>query len=265
MLFRSMVDVTKYRSEERTRNYTVTTMVPETRTRSVSVTKYRSEERTRNYTVTTNVPEERTRTYTVTKYVPEQKTRSVNVTKTRTETKTREYQVTKMVPETMSREGVACLDTLGYFQFQIELLNLFRTEITLTTPLAECPNALAASAGLVEGHGTHAHRGLSTAITRHALLAAGPARFGQFYFEILRHAPVSLFESDGDSVLVVRTTDGTLRATEPAKHMAKNVVGVETGLEATGRPLGVTKLVKVGALLGVGQDVIGSLDLFELL
>ena len=98
------VNVTKYRSEERTRTYTVTKCVPETKTRSVSVTKYRPEERTRNYTVTTMVPEERTRTYTVTKMVPEQKSRSVNVTKYRTESKTREYTVTRCVPETMTKE-----------------------------------------------------------------------------------------------------------------------------------------------------------------
>ena len=88
--------VESYRSEEKTRSYTVTKMVPETRTRTVSVTKYRSEERVRRvqvrdpatgrlvwrdqkYTVQVPSTEQREQTYTVTVPVTEEKTSTVTV------------------------------------------------------------------------------------------------------------------------------------------------------------------------------------------
>jgi hypothetical protein len=51
----------------------------------------------------------------------------------------------------------------------------------------------------------------------------------------------------------------------PAEHLGKDV-GSEAARESLVlRPVGVPELVKVLALLGIGQDVVGALDLLELL
>lgn len=88
--------VQKYRSEERTRTYTVTTMVPETKTRMVNVTKYRSEERVRRvrerdpgtgrlvwrdqkYTVLVPYTEQQEQTYTTSVPVSAEKTMTYTV------------------------------------------------------------------------------------------------------------------------------------------------------------------------------------------
>ena len=65
-------------------------------------------------------------------------------------------------------------------------------------------------------------------------------------------------------VAVICATDGASRALlEPPEHLTEDVVHV--GARATLWSLGASKLVEVLALLGIGQDVVRALDLFELL
>jgi hypothetical protein len=65
-------------------------------------------------------------------------------------------------------------------------------------------------------------------------------------------------------MMMIGPTHGTTWPTEcTAEHLGENVVWISR--KATLGSLGRSKLVKVLALLGIAQDLIGLLDLFELL
>ena len=82
-----------------------TVMVPTivTETRKIAVTKYRNEERTRNYTVMKNVPETKTREISKTEMIPEVRTRTIEFTERKAVTTDKEINYTVQVPQTLTK------------------------------------------------------------------------------------------------------------------------------------------------------------------
>jgi hypothetical protein len=82
---------------------------------------------------------------------------------------------------------------------------------------------------------------------------------------------IGFLEANGHLVARVVSASRALRLRAPlervpaSKHLGKDVGAKATGEALVLRPVGVSELVKVLALLGVGQDVVGALDLLELL
>jgi hypothetical protein len=100
-------------------------------------------------------------------------------------------------------------------------------------------------------------------MTLRALDLAIEARLGQVDLEVLGRPTVRLLQRDVNLMAVIRTTDRAFRALmESPEHLVENVVHV--GARTTLWSLGASKLVEVLALLGIGQDVVGALDLLEL-
>jgi hypothetical protein len=100
-----------------------------------------------------------------------------------------------------------------------------------------------------------------------AVLALGltlEARLGQVDLEVFDRPTIRLLQRDVNLVAVICATDGASRTLlEPTEHLTEDVVHV--GARATLGGVGASKLVEVLALLGIGQDVVRALDLFELL
>jgi hypothetical protein len=110
---------------------------------------------------------------------------------------------------------------------------------------------------------------VSAAATILALFAAGHARLRERQFEVLGRSPVRLFHGDANLVIVVGTPD---RSSMGAREAATEHLSEQIGWEAATvweplllGTLGASELIEVGALLGIAQDLIGLLDLLELL
>jgi hypothetical protein len=95
-----------------------------------------------------------------------------------------------------------------------------------------------------------------------ALDLAIEAGLGQVDLEVLGDAPVRILEGDVDLMVVVRPADGTSWALTktPTEHLAEDVVHVGS----LGWPVGASKPVEILLLLGIGQNIVGPLNLFEL-
>jgi hypothetical protein len=109
------------------------------------------------------------------------------------------------------------------------------------------------------------------AVTGWARLTALHTGLVETHAEMAMDALERVFETDGQVVLGViaalgtLVTRGSLERVGPAKHVGENV-GAETSRESLVlRPVWIPKLVKVLALLRVGQNVVGPLDFLELL
>jgi hypothetical protein len=88
--------------------------------------------------------------------------------------------------------------------------------------------------------------------------------------KVLVYSFVGILETDPEFVLGIVASFGSLALGllvlegVPAEHLGKDV-GSEAAREALVLgPVGVPELVKVLALLGIRQDVVGALDLFKL-
>ena len=120
---------------------------------------------------------------------------------------------------------------------------------------------LARGTGLLEGHGAHLDVDHPAAVAVMALGLTLEARLGQVDLEVFDRPTIRLLQRDVNLVAVICATDGTSRTLlEAPEHLTEDVVHV-----GALRSLGASKLVEVLALLGIGQDVVGALDLFELL
>jgi hypothetical protein len=90
------------------------------------------------------------------------------------------------------------------------------------------------------------------------------------YAEVAVDPLERIFETDSEFVLGIVASLGSLvlgllvLKGVPAEHLRKDVGAKATGESLVLRPVGVPELVKVLALLGVGQDVVGALDLLKL-
>jgi hypothetical protein len=123
-------------------------------------------------------------------------------------------------------------------------------------------------ARLLKRHGTHLHVDGATPVAMLTLFAAGHARLGERQFEVLGRSTVRLFHGDADFVVVVGPSDWTsLSPREPAEHLSEQVRWETATVwePLLLRPLSASELIEVGALLGIAQDLIGLLDLLELL
>jgi len=121
---------------------------------------------------------------------------------------------------------------------------------------------LALRTGLLEGHGAHLDMDDPASMALRALDLAFEAGLGQVDLEVLGDAPVRILEGDVDLMVVVGPADGTSGALTktPTEHLAEDVVHVGS----LGWPVGRSKPVEVLLLLGIGQDIVGPLDLLEL-
>jgi hypothetical protein len=106
-------------------------------------------------------------------------------------------------------------------------------------------------------------------VTGWALLTTLHTRLVEAYSQVLMDSVIGFFEADGHLVTRVVSAPRALRlgrATKASsKHLGKDVGHSASKRVSLGRPVWVSELVKVLALLGVGQDVVGALDLLELL
>jgi hypothetical protein len=116
-------------------------------------------------------------------------------------------------------------------------------------------------AGLLKCHGAHLHVDVPASAALLALFAARHARLRERQFEVLGRTTIRLFHGDLDFVIVIRPPDGaSVGSGEAAEHLGEQVGGKSHGIS-----LGAPELIEVGALLGVAQNLIGFLDLLELL
>ena len=130
--------------------------------------------------------------------------------------------------------------------------------------------AAAGRTGLLHDHRAHldVHDSFPEALW--ALVTALHTGLVETYAEVLVYSFVGILETDSEFVLGIVASLGSLVLSllvlkgVPAEHLGKDVrhsAGERISLRGAVR---VPKLVKVLALLGVGQDVIGALDLFKL-
>ena len=131
--------------------------------------------------------------------------------------------------------------------------------------------AAAGRTGLLHNHRAHldVHDSFPEALW--ALVTALHTGLVETHAEVLVYSFVGILETDSEFVLGIVASLGSLVLSllvlegVPAEHLGKDVGAKATREALVLRPVRVPKLVKVLALLGVGQDVVGALDLLELL
>jgi hypothetical protein len=107
-------------------------------------------------------------------------------------------------------------------------------------------------------------------VTGWALLTTLHTRLIKAYSQVLMDSVIGFLEANGHLVARVVSASRALRLRAPlervpaSKHLGKDVGAKATGEALVLRSIRVSELVKVLALLGVGQDVVGALDLLKL-